>query len=62
MCKTKLVDDLKKFYNYPVIINDGIYSYEKEIYSYKDSDGDNPKYDTDALISGYISVTPFSFE
>jgi 5'/3'-nucleotidase SurE len=59
---TKLSENLTKFYKYPVIIKDDIYSYDKEIYAYTQKEKEDIDYDIGALISGYISITPFSFQ
>jgi 5'-nucleotidase len=56
---TKLVDVLTKVYKYPVIIEEGIYRYDEQVFDYTEDTKNDLSIDIGATVSGYISVTPF---
>jgi 5'-nucleotidase len=58
---TKLVDKLTKFYLYPVKIEKDTYTYDEENYNFDKETMKDVSIDVGALLSGYISVTPFDF-
>lgn len=59
---TKLLKNLTHYYKYPVIINEKTYKYEDQEYNYSEETKKDTTYDVGAILSGYISVTPFSIE
>lgn len=59
---TKLLQDLTKYYKYPVIISGNTYAYEQQTYNYSEETKNNLSVDVGALVSGYISISPFVIE
>jgi len=59
---TKLLQDLTKFYKYPVIVSDNTFAYGEQVYNYTEETKSDISTDVGALLSGYISVTPFVIE
>lgn len=56
---TKLIDNLAKYYLYPVIIKDKTYTYDPEVYNYSEETKTDTSVDAGAILSGFISITPF---
>jgi 5'/3'-nucleotidase SurE len=56
---TSLIKNLTDFYLYPVIIKENTYSYDEVVYNYTDETKNDTSVDAGAILSGYISVTPF---
>ena len=59
---TKFVDNLTKFYKYPVIIEKNTYTYDDQILEYTENTKNDLTLDVGALLTGYISITPFDIK
>ena len=56
---TKFIDSITKYYKYPVIIEEGTYRYDEQVLNYSKDTESDLSVDVGALLSGFISVTPF---
>lgn len=59
---TKLLQDLTQFYKYPVLFKGNSYAYEEQVYNYTEETKNDLTTDIGALLSGYISLSPFVIE
>lgn len=59
---TNFVENITKFYKCPVIISENFYTYEEQALSCNQETKNDLSIDVGALLSGYISVTPFDIK